>query len=559
MTTRRPLQRRFASVQFLFLLLAATAAPAQDPWRTELRDAAVPMRDGKTLAADVYLPAKSGKYPTVLIQTPYDKKRMGAVLVEPDAPTGETGRGAASDLQIVMDRERYAYVVLDWRGFFGSKTAQAGVNRRTWRRGLDGYDCVEWIAAQSWSNGKVGTWGGSALGKQQLDTAAEHPPHLVCMVPLIAAMGQRYESYYEGGVLLEGHVQRLDQLGFGVGALVRAAPRPGALAWSAAERKSYRPEAIAVPSLLITGWWDNDPDHVLQTFEDIVARGGDAARKHSRLLIGPWDHVSIGVARQGDLQFPGAERASGQAAKAFLDRWLRDEDAASWDATPRVRYWVTNETAWRATESWSGLARDSTTLYLDAAGRIAAAKPAAGDRVYRYDPREPSPTLGGANLPPMKHGPTDQSALGARKDVLVYSTGKLDRALRVNGKVELSFTFSTNRVDCDFTARLCDVGPDGKACLLGDAARHARMRDDGGEWKLLAPGETSTVTLRFPATATTFPVGHELRLYLSSSNWPRYERNPHTGDDHWDAAAAVDLEVTVHHDRAELRLPTPRE
>lgn len=540
----------------VLVLALATAAAAQEGWKPEQKNVQVPMRDGKSLAADVYLPPKPGKFPSVLIQTPYNRSNMGAVMSTPDAPMGETGRGSASDMKVLMDREHYAYVVVDWRGFYGSKAAMEGVKPLQFRRGLDGFDCVEWIAAQEWSDGRVGTWGGSALGKQQLDTAAEHPPHLVCCAPLIASMGTEYAAYYEGGVMLEGHVKRLDQLGFGVGAKVIAQPLSGAEIWKWAEKLSYRPQAIQVPCLMITGWWDNYPDLVVKTFEDIVAKGGDRAKAHSRLLIGPWDHVSVGVAAQGDVTFEKAALFSGGAAKAFFDYWLRDQKDNGWDRTARVRYWVVNEEGWKAAESWTGIARETTALYLHPDGKIAAEKPAQpGTRGWTHDPVKASPTLGGANLPPMKHGPTDQSALSDRKDGAWYSTGKLEKPLRLNGNAELTITFSANRPDCDFFARLCDVGPDGRPILIADAAGRASLRDSTAEKKLLTPGEKYTITLRFPSTATTFPEGHELRLHLSSANWPRYERNPHTGADHWDAKTAVDLEVTVHHEEAVLKLP----
>jgi hypothetical protein len=487
----------------------------------------------------------------VLIQTPYDKKRLGAVMGGADVP-GEAGRGSVSDALGLLDRENYAYCIVDWRGFYGSKAAMEGVRKQGFKRGLDGYDCVEWLASQEWCNGRVGTWGGSALGKQQFDTAAEHPPHLVCCVPLIASMGQSYEAYYEGGVLLEGHVEMLDRLGYGVSAVVRAAPLPTSPAWRAAERLTYRPDAIEVPCLVITGWWDNFPAQVIRTFEDIVAKGGEKARKHSKMLIGPWDHVSVGVAEQGDLRFEAAAKESAVAAKAFFDAWLREKADNGWDKTPRVRYWTVNEAAWAAVESWSGIKRKTATLHLDEE-RIVAAKPSGGTRSYVSDPRKPSPTLGGANLPPMKHGPKAQNALDGRADVLAYSTGKLEKPMRINGAVELSVAFTANREDCAIVARLCDVHPDGKAVLLADAAARARVRD--GEPKPLKPGERAALTLRFPPTAAVLPAGHALRIYLSSTNHPRYERLPNTGADHWDEKAAVDVDVTVLHDGTELRVP----
>ncbi len=503
------------------------AVPSQDEWKAELLDVRIPMRDGKDLAADVYLPPKPGRYPAVLIQTPYNKRHLGAPIGTGRGDGGEVGRGAVSDTLGLLDREHYAYVVVDWRGFFGSKAAMEGVSREKWRRGQDGYDCVEWAAAQPWSDGKVGTWGGSALGKQQLDTALEHPPHLVCCVPLIAALGQEYSFYYPGGVLLEAHVKTLDVLGFGVSRMVLAQPREDAPVWKLAGRATYRPQEIQVPLLMITGWWDHFPDQIVRTFEDIVSRGGRQAREHSRLLIGPWDHVGVGLSKQGDRSFPGAERASAEAAKAFFDRWLRGADNG-WDRAPRVRWWRINEEGWGEAESWSGLRRETRAVPLG-----------GGDRTYACDPRDPSPTLGGANLPPLKHGPTDHSALERRKDVLAFSVS-LDKPERVNGAAELSFEATVDRPSCDFIARLCDV-VDGKPMHLADAVRRVRP----------VPGERTRVRLRFPATAVT---ARELRVYLSCSNWPRYERNPHTGADHWDEKAALPAAVTVH-GGAELSLP----
>jgi len=519
----------------LALLLAL-----QDDWKQELKDIRIPMRDGKGLAADVYLPPKRGRFPAVLIQTPYNKKGLGAPISSGRGEGGEVGRGAVSDTLGLLDRENYAYIVVDWRGFYASKDAMDGVQRGKWRRGQDGFDCVEWIASQEWSDGKVGTWGGSALGKQQFDTAAENPPHLVCAVPLIASMGQRYEAYYEGGVYLEAHVKTLDALGYGVSKLALDNPLPDLPVWRFAQSTTYRPDKILVPCLVITGWWDHYPGQIIETFEDIVKRGGDKAREHSKFLIGPWDHVSVGVADQGGRKFEGAAKASAQAAKAFFDRWLRGVDNG-WAKAPRLRYWVVNEEGWREAESWSAIPRSTRKLLLGADGKIVEADPKPGAREYEYDPKAPSPTLGGANLPPVKHGPTDQSTLGDRKDVLAYSGG----AVKIRGVVELELEVEPDRASFDMTARLCDVGSDGKPWLLADAV--VRTRD-------AKPREKVRVTLRFPPTAATV---RELRVFVSSSNWPRYERNPHTGAHHWDAAAALPLRIRVC--GGELRVPEPKE
>lgn len=497
----------------LALLVLAVARPVQGEWKPDQADVAIPLRDGKSLSADIYLPPNEGKYPTVLIQTPYNKALLRGMIGAGQKRHSEIGRGAESDLAVLRDRDHYAYVVVDWRGFFASKAAAEGV-RKPLKRGLDGYDCVEWIAKQPWSDGKIGTWGGSALGRIQLDTAVEKPPHLVCAVPLIAPLGQRYEDYYEGGILLEAHVKTLDRLGFGVSGLVKRFPHPEAPLWAMAKRATYKPEAIAVPCLFITGWWDNFPGAILSTFDDVRAKGGGNARQ-SRLLVGPWAHVSIGVSQQGDLAFAKAANASGAAAKMFFDRWLRGLDNG-WDQTPESRVWQIGDDRWIDETPRGAARRAEETLTLGAGG------------AYASDPADPSPTLGGANLPPLKYGPTDHSPLDARKDRHVW---KVVKKLCVNGAPQLTFEATIDKESCDFIARFCEVR-DGKPYLLADAARRVKAQ----------PGERTRVTLDFPPTAVTTG---ELRIYVTSTNWPRYAR--HEGV----------VAVTVH-DGATLKIPTLR-
>lgn len=482
-----------ASGFILSMVFAGSTAHAQEDWTANQWDVSIPVRDGKTLSADIYLPPKTGKYPTVLIQTPYNKTLMRGMIADGRERKGEAGRGAEGDLAVLRDRDHYAYVVVDWRGFFASRSAAEGA-RRPIKRGIDGYDCIEWIAQQPWSDGKVGTWGGSALGRIQLDTAVEKPPHLVCAAPLIAPLGQRYEDYYEGGVLLESHVNTLDRLGFGVGNLVRRFPNSDAPAWTAARLATYKPDQIEVPCLFITGWWDNFPGSILSTFDDIRSRGHGQARQ-SKLIVGPWSHVSIGIAHQGDLEFPKAAKASGEAARQFFDWWLRDVKN-DWDRVADCRVWQIGEEKWIEESPRGSSPRGEVSVGLGAGG------------VYRSDPSEPSPTLGGANLPPLKHGPTDHSALDSRQDQHVW---KISQQLRINGISELDFEATVDRENCDFMARLCEVR-NGKPYLLTDAARRIKTR----------PGHKTHVKLAFQPTAITTG---ELRVYLSSTNWPRYGKH----------------------------------
>jgi len=527
--------------------LAVPSAAQAERWRTEFIDLEIPMRDARHLLADAYLPAKPGRYPTILVQTPYNKAHFRAALSKAVMldKVGAIGRGAISDVVAMKDREHYAYVIVDWRGFYASKAAMRGVKKLRWRRAQDGFDTVEWIAKQPWSNGKVGTWGGSALGKQQFDTAAEHPPHLVCAAPMIAAMGLSYEQYFDRGVPLDAHLRMLDLLGYDLRARVRKNPLPGTLFWRFVRRVTYRPDKIDVPCLMITGWWDNYPDEVIETFEDLVARGGTAAREQSKLLIGPWDHVGVGLEKQGGLEFPKAALESAKAAKAFFDFHLRGL-ANGWDKTPRVRYFDSGSRTWHSAASWTGVPREQVVLYATGEGRLQRAKHEQGKtRGYSYDPKKPSRTLGGANLPPLAHGPLVQNRLLERKDVLVYRTGSLDEALPLCGKLELEFTFTADRVDADFCLRLCDVDTEGRAWLLTDTAVRAKLRN--GKVELLEPGKPTRISVAFPAECHTFAKGHELLVILTSGNAPRYERNPHTGADLWDRRAAQPVAIEISH------------
>ncbi len=540
---------------FCFSLATAQEVP-EAPWKTEHRDVQVPMRDGKSLAANILLPKKQGKYPCVLVQTPYDKNRMGR---EYGDNTKEAGRGSEKAFAL-FDRDNYAYAFVDWRGFYGSKAAIQGVQRGKWKRGQDGYDCVEWIAKQEWCNGKVGTWGGSALGKQQFDTAAERPPHLVCCAPLIAYQGNRYESYYEGGVALEAHVKSIDRLGFGVGDLVSANPLPSRL-WQLIRSTTYKPDKIAVPCLMVSGWWDNFPREVIEQFGDLMAKGTGGA-KESRLVMGPWSHTAIDLPNQGDLKFKDAEDYSTKITKQFFDYYLREIKDSGWEKQPRVHVYQCGE-GWATGESWDKLRGKAATMHLHADGMVNANTPAESTteapltREYNYDPKKPSPTIGGQNLPPLDHGPKELSVIERRTDVLVYSTAALEKPMRVRGEVELSFAFSCNRVDTDIHVRLCDTDENGKTYLVGETIQRAKLRD-GKTVQALKPGEACELTLRLAPHAYTWAEGHKLKLIITGGNSPRYERNTHTGADAWDEAKALDVAVSIYHDAkraARLTLP----
>jgi len=540
----------------------STVVTAQDapetPWVKELKDVHIPMRDGKWLAANVLLPEQRGKYPCIVVQTPYNKDRMGR---EYGDNTSEAGRGSEKAFSM-FDRQHYAYCFVDWRGFYGSKAATNPRGTRGYKRGQDGYDCVEWCAKQEWCDGKIGTWGGSALGKQQFDTAAEQPPHLVCAAPLIAYQGNRYEAYFENGVQLKAQVDALDRLGFGVGEAVRGAPaisdKP---IWKLLRNQSYTPEKITVPCLMVSGWWDNYPRDVIEQFNDLLAKGGAETRKHSRLVMGPWSHTQIDVAKQGDLEFKDAEGYSTRITLKFFDFFLRDQKDNGFDKLPRVHAFQCNG-AWVTAESWDKLLGKPKTFWPYADNLIHTEKilqapegPAPLGE-FTYDPRNPGPSIGGQNLPPLTHGPKDVSEIEKRKDVMLYATAALEAPLAIRGEAVLKLMVCSDRKDFDLHVRLVDTDASGKSFLVGEAIQRAKYRDGKTE-QLLEPGKFVELTLRFVPTAYTFAKGHKLKLILTGGSDPRYERNSNTGTDGWDAATAQPVTVRMDHSGPKMTLELP--
>ncbi len=506
------------------------------------REVWIPMRDGRRLAATLRLPSAdpgAGPWPVVLVQTPYGREGLGRVA---STEAGEAARGSARALEI-LDQEETAWLFVDWRGFHGSREAALPARERLgWSRGRDGYDCVEWAARQPWCNGRVATWGGSALGKQQFDTAAEQPPHLVAAVPLIAYQGMRYASFYEGGVLLDYHVRTLDLLGFGVGARVRSNRDPDAAIWQWLQRRTWHPEKIQVPCLLVSGWWDHFPGEVIEQWQTLREEGQGRARE-SRLILGPWTHTRVDLAEQGVLRFPGAADFSSLQTRAFLERELLGR-AAPEEAQPApitvFQAGASGRGAWVSGASWESLTGPLTAWSLLPDGRLhpGASFPEGGPgRAFAYDPRRPAPTLGGRNLPPLDAGPAWLDPLLERQDVLLWEGPVLEQPLAVRGTPELHICIQADAPDVDLNVRLADRLPDGRLVLIREGIQRASLQP-GPERRLLRPEETRELRVRLAPLAWTWEAGHRLALVLTGGSFPRYEPNPQNGDPSWSAEGA---------------------
>ncbi len=405
------------------------------------------MRDGASLAADVWLSKE--RAPAIVVMTPYDRTIW-------KRPLGGD----------------YAWVVVDWRGFHGSKERKA--ERR--KRGEDGFDTVEWTAAQPWCDGNVGMWGPSALGRIQYLTAMEQPPHLRCCVPVVASMGNRYEQYYWGGVLRQEYVDMFAKLGFNSAPAIREHRTHDAY-W----KESARHEGVGrirVPMLLISGWYDVWVQGAMETFAALQA----AAAAPHRLVVGPWGHYAVGRETQGGRRHPNAAGAAQAEAEAFFARHLLGE----------TRTMATVRTYEIGSERWDD----------EMVGTESSVLPVRSESIV-HDPLNPVRTIGGSNLDPtLGIGPYDQREILERPDVFVTAWSG---TVRVSGRARLELAVRADG-PFDLHARLCDG-----SMLICDTVQRC---------------EGSPVVLTFPPVRIQTD---RLRLVLAGSNHPRYELNPHAG------------------------------
>jgi predicted acyl esterase len=519
-----------ASALVLFAGSSAAAAtgsflPATAPF--DATEQKVPMRDGAVLAADVYLPrdAAANPRPVVLIQTPYDKSTVRPWF------QGEGRFGAQS----LFTDPNYAFVVTDWRGR-GASPAKPG---RPPGGAEDGYDTVEWIATQPWSNGKVGTWGPSALGAAQFRTASAHPPHLVCAVPMVMPLNLTHDIYFPGGALWEEFARTLGRLGWDLYGQLTSNPVAGTPFWKRLEETNQiKPESIDLPMLLIGGWFDIYDDAVIDTFARLRKEGGPRTREHTRLVMGPWLHRTDNP-EVGALRFPGATGGGIDRARSFFDRWLRGVDDPAERAHPTISYFEMKPGAdlswggeWRGAEAWPPSAASTRRLFLDPAGDGLAPKApaAAASDSFRYDPTDPLPTPGGRVLTPsLPAGPRDLAAIESRPDVLAFTTQPLEAAITIAGRPRVELWVASDRPDTDITAFLAHVDRNGRPILLSEGVLRLRFRESTDRETPLVPGEVYRVEVDLASLAVSLAPGDRLRLLVSSSNYPKYAKNRNDG------------------------------
>jgi hypothetical protein len=576
------------------------------------RNVPVRMRDGVVLRADVYRPAAPGRYPTLVLRTPYGKDG----LLE----------GGSEPTLSRAPRAGYALVVQDVRGRYDSD----GEFRPYQQEGPDGYDTIEWAATQPWSDGHVGTFGLSYPGAVQWLAAMEAPPHLVAIFPAMCfATGRHF--FYFGGAFNHDWMRWIaiyiaPDVRTRKGLRGPKTEKEAQAAWDAHkwDWESFLPlrgfpllkdvapwydewlahpddgpywgfadvigahARIAVPAFNFSAWYDSNygPLGAIANFNGLRERGATPeARRGQRLVLGPWDHgdPQENETRTGELEFgPNATIDYYGLVLRWHDRWLKGIRNGI-DEGPPVRLFVMGENVWRDENEWPlsraryvpyylhgggaantarGDGRLTTDPPLDAppatmgapAGTTeqpavirATARPEPPDR-YDYDPRHPVVI---ANFETM--GPFDHAPLQARRDVLVYTTEPLEEEVEVTGPVTVNLWTASSAVDTDFAVMLCDVHPDGKAFNLMPMEAgmlRARYRNSESSPELLKPGQPTEFVISGMVTSNLFRRGHRIRLQVTSSRFPTFDRNPNTGDPFGATARMIVAHQTVFHDAA---------
>jgi uncharacterized protein len=608
------------------------------------KDVMVTMRDGIRLATDLHRPGRDGelvegRFPTIVCITPYDKtERRYTEIADFFVPHG------------------YAVVLQDMRDRHRSEGTKEYFHSATPHTGRDGYDTIEWIAAQPWSDGRTGMVGSSYAAITQIRTALEAPPHLTAIWPDVVPTNVYHHQTREGGAMqlhmfwalyihaadaqeVQGepakqedvwndlrnlrrlfwewpwhkgelalrHVPALDE------ALEHYVSRGAYDEWWAKKENDYTrfwPDHGDIPATMTTGWYDGFPHADTEYFAAMAAQN----TAPQRLIVGPWSHVGMrgDVTWTLDVDFGpdsrwGPKRYFEEQLRYF-DAYLKDEGPLD---DPPVRIFVMGGGAgrktdegkldhggrWRDEQEWP-LARAQDKVYWLARGALTESETVAEPRTFTYDPADPVPTIGGnycavgefpaqgEGMEPMwmrllnpalllrnimTPGPADQKEsaafftarepylrLSERPDVLVYQTEPLAEPLEVTGRAVVHLRVSSSAIDTDFTAKLIDVYPpnedypEGYDMLINDSIIRCRYRNGFEQEELMEPGTEYDVRILLPPTSNLFAAGHRIRIDVSSSNFPRLERNPNTGEPIGRHTHEVVAENTVHSGRVVL-------
>jgi putative CocE/NonD family hydrolase len=533
-------------------------------------DIKVPMRDRVDLSADIYLPKTHGKFSTILMRTPYSNNAD---------PMVEKARRLANN--------GYACVIQDCRGRWDS-----GGDYYPFREGEDGHDTQEWIGLQDWSNGKIGMAGGSYVGAVQWTSAPHRNQYLKCIVPRVICT-----DYYSGLVYPGGAFQLNVMMTWGMRTNAHTAQTIDFHNWTEAFRtlplaemakeagrdlsfwrdwvshqtysdfwEEFNDEKrfgeVEVPAFNMGGWYDLYAPQTFTNFNGLRHHGRTDVAKQSKLIVGPWPHALSLSPRTGDVDFGASSMVDLDAMELrWFDYWLNGVDNGIADEPP-LRLFIMGINQWRDEHEWPLARTDWQKWYLHSGGNantligngeITTEQP--GDESpdhYVYDPLYPVPTMGGNNCCSpdiVPWGPHDQRPIEMRSDVLCYTSEAFEQNMEVIGPIKAVLYAATNCKDTDWTAKLIDVSESGYAMNLCDGILRARYREGFEEQSLLDPGQVYEYEIDLGVTGIVFQKGHRIRIEISSSNFPRFDRNLNTGNDPGTDTEPCQAKQTIYHSK----------
>ena len=549
------------------------------------KDIMVSMRDGVNLATDIYSPkGMLGRLPSIVIRLPYRKDSyIGAI--------GPAKHFASHGFRVLVQ---------DMRGKWKSEGAYAIFKAER----QDGYDFLDWIVQQPWSNGAVGSYGCSYLGESQmLLAAAKHPAHKAMITQASGGTtgslggGYRYFGFLEGGAvsLASGFgwfpraglkdrdemPHQIDDIsaklrGLPIIDLMRAngvgptewenfVSRDLTDPWWDEQGYIRAQDTFNVPALHVNSWYDYGATETLALFNHMRTHSlSETAAQNQFAIMSPATHCGseflgkdavIGEVNVGDASFPHWE-----IYLAWFDHWLRGEPNGVTDM-PKVQYYVTHSSEWRSAGQWPPVDTARVKFFLRSEGKAntlhgdgVLSREMPGDEPadhFVYDPADPTPSRGGTicctSNPDDKEGIFDQSEVEKRDDVLVYTSPVLQQPLTLTGPMRGVLHVSSSAKDTDFVLKLVDVWPDGRAYNIQDAILRARYREGFDQKVWMREGEIYRLEIDLHDTAYLLPAGHRLRLEVASSNFPRHDRNLNTGGNNYDEDKWVKASNSVHH------------
>ncbi len=537
----------------------------------------IPMRDGVKLSSDFYFPDAKGKFPTILIRTPYNNS----------TPRYDRyGKFYAS--------RGYVVVIQDCRGRYDSEGEWYPFVGEEY----DGYDTVEWIAKQPWNNGKIGMTGVSYVGYVQWMAAIEQPPHLTCIFSYGSPSNIYGDTWFSYGTLylmdsitwaflMDGHTNQnmgvndwlnlkdylplmtLDEffsrkIGFWKDWL----SHPNYDEYWEKQGLKGRYSQISVPSVTVTAWYDDGQHGSLENYYGIMREGTEYAKKNAKLIIGywrhggPYPHTKNYYTKLGAFDFGNDALFDLESYELrWFDYWLKGYQNNIMNE-PKVKLFILEKNEWRDEKEWPLPDTKYTKYYLHSGGRANTLYGDGGldtnapgkeppDK-YTYDPADPVPSVRGGTgaRGGISSDPIDQRINEKRKDVLCYTSDVLQDDLEVTGSIKIILYAASSAVDTDFCGKLVDVHPNDAAynvCYAASGLLSARFRESLEKPSLIKPEKVYKYEIELRPTGIVFKKGHRIRVEISSSDFPLFNRNLNTGKDPYTSTEMVKANQTIYH------------